>query len=419
MRTKLRVVITPRLIDATVFGLVSAFMAFSGIGIIKFIALAFGLLVALIKRPVRWIPLLPAMALLVGINLMLHQTSLTLDSLWLFGVERFTVYLVLSALIYTLYGDPDLRTSNAIKLAVMILINLGMTGLLFIPPLISSWKGLSTRLGEYGWLNLVYVSANLMAYLVFIGHLLVEWCWEKLSSRLAAWVRWSAHGMLFTLGVFAQSRAYWIYLFLAGGLWLIRHWATQRASSRRFWTTVLIGSGGVALLILILRALPQTSIWIAQLSNNVTGVSLEGRFWSLVRLVFTDNALLDASTRERIDLLSAAWFQFLSSPLFGQGFGAFAAQAVWAIQRGVFILRSGYAHADLFELAASTGLLGVGLYAGAILPSVKKVRHESWIWIALVISLATGMVFRMLFDKAIWWILLVLVALLAKEKDHA
>jgi O-antigen ligase len=181
---------------------------------------------------------------------------------------------------------------------------------------------------------------------------------------------------------------------------------------------VLIGSGGVALLILILRALPQTSIWIAQLSNNVTGVSLEGRFWSLVRLVFTDNALLDASTRERIDLLSAAWFQFLSSPIFGQGFGAFAAQAVWAIQRGVFILRSGYAHADLFELAASTGLLGVGLYAGAILPSVKKVRHESWIWIGLVISLATGMVFRMLFDKAIWWILLVLVALLAKEKDH-
>lgn len=413
-------VLSPWALDMTIFILVSAFMAFSGVGLFKAGALALGLGLAMIRRPWRWIPHAPWMMLLVGVNLMLHQTSFALDDLWMYGVERFAAYLLVSLLIYTLYGDPASRKANALKLSGMILINLAMIGLLFVPALVTSWRGLSTRLGEYGWLNLVFVSANLMAYLVFIGHVLVEWSWPAVSKQTSPWVRWIAHSLLLGFGFFSQSRAYWLYLVLALGYqFFLRFQRSAQTKASRNGLILLGIAGSMILLIVVLRSLPQTEALIATLSNNVTGVSLEGRFWSLVRLVLTDNAYLDASTRERIDLLNAAWLQFQASPWIGNGFGAFATSAVSALNQGIFILHTGYAHADLFELAASTGLIGTGLYATAIGLYLNKIKSEPWLWIFLVISLITGLVFRMLFDKAIWWLMLSLIALMAQERDHA
>ena len=418
---RLRTIVgSPWVLDGTVFILVSAFMAFSAVGLIKAFALALGLGLAMLRRPWRWIPHAPWMILLVGLNLMLHQTTLALDALWLFGVERFVAYLLVSLLIYTLYGDPVHRKTNALKLAGMILVNLGLIGLLFVPSLVTQWRGLSTRLGEYGWLNLVFVSANLMAYLVFVGHVLVEWSWPAVAHRVFPVIRWIAHGLLLGFGFFSQSRAYWLYLILMLGAQIFLKYRVELLSKTSRKGMILIGVLGMALLsILVLRSIPQTATWIATLSNNVTGVSLEGRFWSLIRLVFTDNAYLDASTRERIDLLNAAWLQFQASPWIGQGFGAFATSAVSAMNQGVFILHNGYAHADLFELAASTGLIGTSLYATAIGLYFKKIKTEPWLWVFLAISLGTGLVFRMLFDKAIWWLMLSLIALMAQERDHA
>jgi hypothetical protein len=252
---------------------------------------------------------------------------------------------------------------------------------------------------------------------------LIDWLSESKTKYLdfsTPWIKMLGHGIFFGFGVLTQSRGYYVYL----GLWILIGIIRRILLKNPVKDALkLAKSLGLAVLILgsfvlILRWIPQFTDLINRWAVGVRPLSIEGRFISLIKFVFTDSPMIDASTLDRLNLFSSAWILFLRQPFIGIGLGAFSGYAVPLLNEGVFILNSSYSHVELMEMLSSVGLLGTLLYYYSYKDLLKVRQINMTLGIFLILSLGSGFVFRIFYEKLIWWLLMTLMALVILGGTH-
>jgi hypothetical protein len=409
--------------DVLVFGLLTTFMAFSGVGFLKALALGLSVVYVFATKKFSLAPHWITLTLLISLNLILHIGSPYLDMIIDETLNRFALYLLVSGLVYLIYADPIKAKANSIKLGMMILFDLGLIFMMFIPMVWVNGRLVLARFGGDAIFGLVYVSSNLLAFYGFCAHVLIDWLSESKTKYLdfsTPWIKMLGHGIFFGFGVLTQSRGYYVYL----GLWILIGIIRRILLKNPVKDALkLAKSLGLAVLILgsfvlILRWIPQFTDLINRWAVGVRPLSIEGRFISLIKFVFTDSPMIDASTLDRLNLFSSAWILFLRQPFIGIGLGAFSGYAVPLLNEGVFILNSSYSHVELMEMLSSVGLLGTLLYYYSYKDLLKVRQINMTLGIFLILSLGSGFVFRIFYEKLIWWNLMTLMALVILGGTH-
>lgn len=409
--------------DVVVFTLLSTFMAFSGIALLKVLVLGLSFIYVLSTKKFSLAPHWIALTALICLNLILHISSPYLDMIIDETLNRFALFLLVSGLIYLIYADPYKAKLNSLKLGMMILIDFGLIFMMFVPMVWVNGRVVLARFGGNAIFGLVYVSSNLLAFYGFCAHVLMDWLSEHKTKPVdfsIPWVKMLGHGIFFGFGVLTQSRGYYIYL----GLWILIAIIRKTLEKRplKDWLGLAKNLGLIIIivggLIFVLRSIPQVTTLINSWASSYRLLSIEGRFISLIKFVFTESPLIDASTLERISLFNSAWILFLRQPFIGIGLGAFSGYAASLLSEGVFILNTSYSHVEVMEMLSSVGLLGTVLYYFSYKDLLKVRKFNLTLGIFLILSLGSGFVFRIFYEKLIWWVLMSLIALVILGGSH-
>ncbi len=224
-------------------------------------------------------------------------------------------------------------------------------------------------LGSQERLNLVSMSKgpNAIGYLMMVSIFSVAYLLPFCRTKLARAVLLGAGGAAFLFLVFAGSRkaflATLVFLFLWFGA------QAREGLGRRRQLGVLAALIALVAVAFVTRTVMQRS----HLGQRMAEVGATQRF----------------QDDKRVLLMREGWGMFLTSPIIGVGLGQF--QVLSRFQA--------YAHSDFFELIATTGALGVGVYfwiypclwwrLTRLLRTIRApdVRHELHVFRAMLVAI--------------------------------
>jgi probable O-glycosylation ligase (exosortase A-associated) len=106
------------------------------------------------------------------------------------------------------------------------------------------------------------------------------------------------------------------------------------------------------------------------------------RFWDRLGSISEQESAetRDMSTVGRLQSFETAWNIALHRPLTGAGFRAMWNEDIWAIYFGPNYYKAFDAHSIYFEVLGEHGLLGFGLYFGALVSTLWTLRRLRALW---------------------------------------
>lgn len=411
--------------DAFVFLLLSSFMVLGTQTLLKAVVLSLTLLYVVFKKKFSYATYWPYILLLLFLNLLLHMGSPFINYIIDDTIKRFLLYFIVSALVYIIYNQAPRLKLNIEKLAVFIVIDIIALFVLFVPNMFMSGQFKLVRFDGFSAFNLVYVSANLLAFYAFTGHIILLWLNERKTNFLKSilgqkWIRIGVHLIFLALGIMSQSRSYYVFIFIWLGI--IGLLQIKKIFKSMSWKTLIKRSIyiliGAVIFTFILRSSNDFAYTINRLSANTLPLSLQGRFISLIKILFTNIPLIDGSTHERLSLFGMSWELFVRNPFSGVGLGAFSAYATQQIEYGIFVLKTSYSHVEFMEMLSSVGLFGTILYYLSY-KELINIRHRSVsLGIYLFIGITSGFIFGIYYEKLIWWVMISFIALAHLEAKN-
>jgi len=139
----------------------------------------------------------------------------------------------------------------------------------------------------------------------------------------------------------------------------------------------------VVLLVLIWRSPWRMRFAVAALVVGIIGAPLAPqRFWDRLGSIREQESTetRDTSTIGRLESYETAWNIAISRPFTGAGFRAMASGEIWDIYFGPSFHRAYDAHSIYFEVLSEHGLLGFGLYIGALVSTLWTLRRLRKRW---------------------------------------
>jgi len=296
----------------------------------------------------------------------------------------------------------------------VVLINMLLI-FVFYFPLIFSSEALF-RINRFSVSNLFYYSANFLSFVAVMGHVLWFLKLQNIAQKyplkqphLRKVVHFVGHALWFAMGYYTVTRSYYVLLFAVIGIALLYNLVINHIKDRRHLISVLsMGLLSVLMLILLLSNLEFID-WIRNFDLSQVNNLLINRFLSLLKLLFSDNQVLDMSTLNRLRLLQSAWSFMTDYPLFGVGLGTFRFIASTGLRYGFHVINSTHSHAEMFELFVSFGSFGYFIFMTFYALLLFRIRHHQLLFALLFTALITSFFFNVYYDKTLWWIFLSLI----------
>ncbi|MEA5017631.1 MAG: O-antigen ligase family protein [Erysipelotrichaceae bacterium] len=410
--------------DIIVFLVVTSIFSFASITWFKLSVLAFGVCYVLGFKTLKFSKNTVWLLAFILLNYIIALVSSNPTEIMKATFDRLALYMIAIVIITSIYHDIEKTNKNVSKLIIMIVVNTYFILIMHIPKMIMAENILRYRINGYTYLNLVYIAANAMSFMIFASQLLLIYLYnlqgyfkkEPKSDTTKKWFKskWFFIIIQLMLTVFAImtfSRGYYVFWVVFLGTFLIvREYRINKFRSKVIW--VLLGSGLVLVLIfLILRSNMTFIDWLSKMHQETSPKYVLHRFISLLKIIFTQNYIVDGSTFERINLMRLSWNIFVENPWVGVGLGTFHLRLFAYLQNGIYVYSVIHSHIDLFEIISATGIIGGILYYGNYV-SLLKAKRKNIFFISLLLTvMIAGLFYMKFYNMYFWWLLVTLMGI--------
>jgi len=412
--------------DAVVFLVVTSILSFPAINMFKIITILGSLVYVLFNKKLKFSKNVIWLLGLFLVNFLVASYSLYPTDILKATFDRLALFMVATVIISSIYHSRyEIRKHHATKLAIMVIINIIFTLLMYIPKIISSESIFQYRINGYNFLSLVFLSANAIAFILFGTQVLLIYLYKekgffntKINKEKSTKQSYTVsinivfliiQSVLTFFAWMTHSRGYYVYWILFLVLFLVlNEYRIRGLKSKVIWITIGL-LGGFGLLYQVLQGNSAFIGWLNQLQQQTSPRFVLHRFVSLLKIVFSNNYVVDGATLERMNLLRQSWNVFVQNPLVGVGLGTFHQHIFGNLQNGIYVYSSLHSHAEFFEIISASGIVGGGLYYGSYIPLLKIKRTNLVLLSLLITILVSGFFFQKYYNFYFWWLLVTIM----------